>query len=352
MPSIPAWPSCAAEHFGWCILAGSAISFPLLLIGMWLNQSALPLLMVIAAMCILIAAAWTIGAWPSKQSAAAEADRQLNLADLLVTALQLKHKDPSKPTDLFTDAVLAMANARCANLSPSTVALNRLGIRGWSGIGLSAALVLALVVLPLQPQRSDAYNVSSSPLLTAESKQPGIDAATDALHRNAGAIPAPRNDATNDDANRVSASSVNAGDHSNQQNPSTSNLHSIPGAGQEPAGGSATTSQASPIQSHNTSAPTPHHRHTFPQPPSPEAAAQPTTLIPITGPQPASSPANKKPPAPSPLGKPPTGPPQATAPTLPSPTAKSPPPIATWLRITSTLPFKIPESGTKPSQEI
>ncbi len=236
----------AAEHFGWCILAGSAISFPLLLIGMWLNQSALPLLMVIAAMCILIAAAWTIGAWPSKQSAAAEADRQLNLADLLVTALQLKHKDPSKPTDLFTDAVLAMANARCANLSPSTVALNRLGIRGWSGIGLSAALVLALVVLPLQPQRSDAYNVSSSPLLTAESKQPGIDAATDALHRNAGAIPAPRNDATNDDANRVSASSVNAGDHSNQQNPSTSNLHSIPGAGQEPAGGSATTSQASP----------------------------------------------------------------------------------------------------------
>jgi len=90
--------------------------------------------------------------------AAVEADRQLNLADLLATAWQLE-KSPT--SESFESAVLLIANERASTLQPRSVVLHRLGLRAWSGIGLAGALVLTVAIFSANPIDSQA---SSSPL--------------------------------------------------------------------------------------------------------------------------------------------------------------------------------------------
>src|SRR5258706_15515510 len=97
--------------------------------------------------------------------AAVEADRQLNLADLLATAWQLE-KSPA--IESFEEAVLLIANQRAGNLQPQSVVLHRLGLRAWSGIGLAGALVLTVAIFSANPIDSEA---SSSPFL----QQPTAD---------------------------------------------------------------------------------------------------------------------------------------------------------------------------------
>src|SRR5712671_5032166 len=63
---------------------------------------------------------------PKIIDAAVEADRQLDLADLLATAWQLKKKATGES---FESAVLLIANKRAANLQPRSVVLHRLGLR-------------------------------------------------------------------------------------------------------------------------------------------------------------------------------------------------------------------------------
>jgi hypothetical protein len=137
------------ERTGLCILVACgacALLIPLLL---WQGQPP------------LAPAAWTLGLgcvagvlWgslrrPRRLEAAMEADRQLRLADLLGTALTLRESPAS--ADPWAASVLATADARCRELSPSSVILYRLGARAWGGIGLATALVLAVALLAGSP---------------------------------------------------------------------------------------------------------------------------------------------------------------------------------------------------------
>lgn len=76
---------------------------------------------------------------PTRLRAGSEADRQLNLADLLSTALSLR----ASPA-LFASAVLAQADARVSALHPAVVKVAWLGRRAW---GVIASLIAMAVLL-------------------------------------------------------------------------------------------------------------------------------------------------------------------------------------------------------------
>jgi hypothetical protein len=94
---------------------------------------------------------------PRMIEAAVEADRQLELADLLATAWQLE-TNPHRES--FEEAVLLIANGKAAHLQPRSVVLHRLSVRAWSGIGLAGALVLTVAILTANPIDTEA---ASSP---------------------------------------------------------------------------------------------------------------------------------------------------------------------------------------------
>jgi hypothetical protein len=140
----------AVEHLGVCVSVGCGIALPLLAILLLRGQSVVSLLLVIGSFCSLAACVLTIQRWPTLLQAAGEADRQLNLDDLLTTAVRLDRYS----CDSMSGSVLAMADARCGRISPSTVILNRYGARAWGGIVLSLAAVIAVSLMPAHPIRS------------------------------------------------------------------------------------------------------------------------------------------------------------------------------------------------------
>jgi hypothetical protein len=147
------------ERTGLCVLVACgacALLIPLLL---WQGQSALAPAVWVLAFAATGGLLWGGLRRPGRLEAAMEADRQLRLADLLGTALMLR-KSPGA-ADPWAASVLATADARCRELSPSSVILHRLGARTWGGIGLATALVLAVALLASSPTdtraaRSDA----------------------------------------------------------------------------------------------------------------------------------------------------------------------------------------------------
>ena len=127
---------------------------------------------------------------PDLMSAAVEADRQLDLADLLSTALTTRQRSAVDP---WAAQVVATAGARCRALAPNAVLVNRFGGRAWGGIGLATALVLTLGLMSAEPGQSVAVaQVGEEQRLaddTASSRK------TSASARNAdGARPRPRPD--------------------------------------------------------------------------------------------------------------------------------------------------------------
>jgi len=90
---------------------------------------------------------------PDLMSAAVEADRQFDLADLLSTALTTRQRSADDP---WAALVVATAGARCRTLVPNAVIVNRLGGRAWGGIGLATALVLTLGLMSTDPGQSVA----------------------------------------------------------------------------------------------------------------------------------------------------------------------------------------------------
>jgi hypothetical protein len=104
---------------------------------------------------------------PTKLAAAMEADRQLGLADLLGTAVAIGkaavHGQNAHAT--FEKTVAALAEARCAAMSPSTVLVNKLGARSWGGIALAVGLVSALGLMGGQ----ERANARAASVATAKS---------------------------------------------------------------------------------------------------------------------------------------------------------------------------------------
>jgi hypothetical protein len=255
---------------------------------------------------------------PKVLEAAIEADRQLDLADLLATAWSLEKSNAKEDFEL---AVLTIAQDRAANLRPASVVLHRLGMRAWGGIGLAGALLLTVAILTANPLETDA---SLSPLLTGN-------------------------------AQNNSKTAQGGGQHSDTHRPPLS-PPIIPAAMMKacPALARPPTSQPIPPAAKATTPPpaTPTalaqaqrkhrpQRITIPIPSSPEpipaATAQPANPHQASAPllKAAAKTATTPPPLPaqmenlppSPPGNPTPGPPPPTPPTPRFPPAKFPPPI-------------------------
>lgn len=158
------------ESAGVGLLGGCGVGLILVPVLLYRGQAALLLALASLGLGILAGLAWALLHRPQALDAAAEADRQLHLADLLSTAWLLRNHPPT--VDPFAAAVLASANARCAGLAPSAILFNRLGKRAWSGIGLTAALVLTLGLISSNPIDSLAVASQRQALLKPTATPP------------------------------------------------------------------------------------------------------------------------------------------------------------------------------------
>ena len=162
------------ERTGLGVAMGCGAAMILMPILIWRGQSAMPLALVILG---IGAAAGLIWGWawrPTRLSAAMEADRQLDLCDLLGTAMALQEAEAQAGMDPWAAAVRAMAEARCAQLSPSALILNRLGARAWGGIGLATALVLTVAGLAAGPGDTGAQAAPRAFISPADLANPQV----------------------------------------------------------------------------------------------------------------------------------------------------------------------------------
>jgi hypothetical protein len=141
----------ALERLGLCILGGCSVALVLMPILIWRGQGTGELLAAVLGVSGVAGAGWGLASRPTKLAAAMEADRQLGWSDLLGTALLLRRSETE-----MERTVLAMAEARCAGTAASAVVLNRLGVRGWGGIGLAGALVVGVSLFGGDPNRAAA----------------------------------------------------------------------------------------------------------------------------------------------------------------------------------------------------
>jgi len=145
------------------MLAGCMVALPLLAIVWWRGLPTMPVAMGALGLGWLAGFLWGAIARPTGLEVAMETDRQLDWADLLVSAWSLREQAGDDP---WAAAVTAAADARCRVTSPGSVLLMKLGARAWGGIGLAAALVLVLALLPTYAAPSRAEENASSPLST------------------------------------------------------------------------------------------------------------------------------------------------------------------------------------------
>jgi hypothetical protein len=133
--------------------AAAAVAGLLLLpIVWWRGRSALSIaeaLLGLGAVCGLLRA---LTSRPTRLDAAAQADRQLHLHDLLGTVLLLcRGGDGDLTTPQWRQTLLAVSETRCRDLRASDVIINRLGLRTWGGIAVLVAGWLTLSLLCAQP---------------------------------------------------------------------------------------------------------------------------------------------------------------------------------------------------------
>src|SRR4051812_37995834 len=151
---------------------GFAIACAFALIVMFLlpstSQPPLPIATIILACGSAIGFIAALLPRPRMIDAAVEADRQLDLADLLATAWQM---EKTSGQETFEAAVLLIANNRAAQLQPRSVILHRLGLRAWSGIGLAGALVLTIAILTANPIDTAAASSPFSPQIASDKSQ-------------------------------------------------------------------------------------------------------------------------------------------------------------------------------------
>jgi hypothetical protein len=144
----------ALERTGICVLGGCVILLILMPILIWRGQGTLELVGAALGAGALAGIIWGIASRPTRLAAAVEADRQLKWADLLSTALTLRQGGND---DDFARSILAIVEARSRQVSPSAVVLNRIGARGWGGIGLAVVLVAGLSLMGgAEKSRSEA----------------------------------------------------------------------------------------------------------------------------------------------------------------------------------------------------
>jgi hypothetical protein len=157
----------AVERIGLCVLISSAIAIILSLILIFRGESSIALSSVCLTLGLLtgILVAWFTR--PSPFDAAIEVDRQLNLADLLATALSIRESKTIVADTVdsqWASTILALAEARCETIVNEPLMLHRFGIRAWSGIGLTTIVVLTLAMVSTNPLILNAAKVSRESL--------------------------------------------------------------------------------------------------------------------------------------------------------------------------------------------
>jgi hypothetical protein len=167
-----------AESAGVCGAIAACIGLIIVPILLWRDQPALGSAIILLIIGAAAGFLWACLHRPTILQAAVEIDRQLNLHDLLSTALRFD----ASHDEAFAALVIRQAEARCAQISLNQLILRRMGRRGWGGIGIVWALLLSLAMLSAHPYLSEAHeNISpqSSNLLAPNSVEP-IAAATSA----------------------------------------------------------------------------------------------------------------------------------------------------------------------------
>jgi hypothetical protein len=156
------------DRVGRTLAAAAMVSVVLVLAGAHRQMPTWPIIGAVIAFAGAVGIAWGLIRRPTRLDAAMEFDRQLNLHDLLSTALL-------SPADDFGGAVRAMANAACRKHSSSDVVLNKLGRRAWGGVGLAWAMVIVVSLLATQSNSSQAEqtgaNSPASPRLADGSRR-------------------------------------------------------------------------------------------------------------------------------------------------------------------------------------
>jgi hypothetical protein len=160
------------EQLGRGVLVGSAVATLLMLIAIW---QALPTQMILVfsgGIGLLVGVGFAIVNRPTRWQSIVETDRQLGFDDLLATALSV-----GPVIDEFNNTVIAVADARCSHRSPSEVLIRQLGFRSWSAIGLTTCVAVTLALIPVNPSRSQASDISHSILAGTAAASPLIDPA-------------------------------------------------------------------------------------------------------------------------------------------------------------------------------
>jgi hypothetical protein len=157
-----------AESIAISTAVASTAGLMVLPILWWRGQSALPLAEVMLGAGCLFGLIRGISRRPSRLQAAIEADTQLGLHDLLGTVVLL---DKGQSGLAWQTTIAAFADERCRSLSPSTIIVNRIGLRGWAGVGILGGLLLMFALLTVRPTNATA---SSSVSVASAS---GVDAA-------------------------------------------------------------------------------------------------------------------------------------------------------------------------------
>jgi hypothetical protein len=193
-----------AERIGAGVLIASGGAAALLPLAWWRGVASLPIVLFVLGAGAAVGLIAGIVQRPTRMDAAAEADRQFRLADLLGTAVMVSDRRCTpQPWD---SAVIASADERCRRLSPSSVILYRWGARAWGGVLLGTCLVLILSLTMTQSAPTQAGVTVADPFGGGERvdgarRPPGEGPVGMPYSNGAGRIPTPRgNEPSGDDA--------------------------------------------------------------------------------------------------------------------------------------------------------
>jgi hypothetical protein len=203
-----------AEAMGIGVLGGCALALLVLPILLWRGEPAMTVVLMTAGLAALAGTIAGIIRRPDLMSAAVEADRQLDLADLLSTALTTRQRSADDP---WAALVVATAGARCRTLAPNAVIVNRLGGRAWGGIGLATALVLTLGLMSTEPGQSVAVaRVGDEHRVSDDSAPSLLKSASPRNVSEAQARPRSANDGVNERTERDGSADLTSSGATNQ----------------------------------------------------------------------------------------------------------------------------------------
>jgi hypothetical protein len=229
----------------------SAAGLVLVPLAWWRGQSALPMAWALFLLGIFCGLMRGISRRPTVLQAAVEADRQLDLDDLLGTMVQLAASggEAFRAESAWRESVAAFAENRCRSLKlkPSAVIVSRLGLRAWAGVGILGALLLTFAALTARPGEVTAASSSALAYAAANSSQPPDAAPTNIDEepaRTAARPPGPGG--ADDDSNRAfpqNRPDDSTGGAMPRQNPQS---HSSTGTSASPGNGVAVTPSPRP----------------------------------------------------------------------------------------------------------